>query len=1045
MSLWTAPANPRWVTWPPGSASNLYMHGVNYPHRDYGRDFGTSAWGPEGVSNDSTRKTVDQHFAAMARLGVQVVRWFVFGDGTSGIVFSGSGDMPLSVDSYVLDDLDAAVELADSRGISLVLVLLDYLFARPSVPSGNPQVQKGGRNLTITNYGGELVDNVFKPLFSHFKKTNTILAWDVMNEPELTFVQSESGHLANGDATAIPRSAIVKVVNDTITARNDAGCQSLITVGAYSMHSRSVWEGTALDFLQFHYYDDKMTANSDEDPFAAAQAPSTFTKPVVLGEFPVKSKTDMSWNLEARIKTLFEAGFAGAWPWKFRQALPPPKDGTDFDDYGTVDKVTDAETAMGNASNHVSAAVAPPPKLATGTGTDRWFVKFEASSDGVPWGENTFMAWRHKAPPAPNAGDPPAPSPTNPVTPPADPWDDGCTAEVFLNSYAAMADMRDSLIDAIGAASGYVLITGWRLNSQRDLSDINDWGLSSWAGFGSAKSDETIMGLILRLMQAGIRVRILVWFPTFLAELGGSLEPHVHDHAYAWDILRRENERLASTGKPNDLGLLGLDIRTSGIAGAHHQKMMVIRCGGVNVAYCGGVDFAFTRREAPTTYNAYQPNTFLDGDWQSADGIPKPTDYWPKQTGVDYTSVLAADLPTVIPGEDLPKDVYGTNKQMWHDRHLKLTGPIVATLVDQFRERWLDHSRTYDESLFNFRTNQVIFSSSAAFDTQTGVVNDPVPVIAPVGATGTSHIQMWRTIPYRDYRKKSTNAYAVFKNRGEFTVMAGVARACLAANELIWICDQYFWSLPLMRLLNQRVRETSDGEGERGLNVLIVLPPHADTGFPTRQHQARLRALHALYRDLSPAQQQRIAVYDLWHPIRGGAPGMGIYVHAKAQIYDGSLLVCGSANLNRRSFTCDSELSLAVLDPAVVTQHQKDLWKLLLPSTAWPVGNLDTAGSGSTFLTAFRAAAATKAAVGDPPAGYVIPDPFDDSPPTLPNGKLRDDDPSFWYDWVYKYFMDPCSVDLKIEEVVQEKGGLIRPPRLDDVVVKMKIQGNWDS
>jgi phosphatidylserine/phosphatidylglycerophosphate/cardiolipin synthase-like enzyme len=1040
VSLWTAPANPRWVTWPPGSPDKFYMHGVNYPHRDYGRDFGESAWGAEGVSDTATRKTVETHFTAMARLGVQVVRWFVFADGTSGIVFDDLTDQPLSLDPYVLDDLDAAVEVAESRGIRLVFVLLDYLFVRPRDTAGNNgQVHKGGRARTITTYKTDLINHVFEPLFNHFKRTTTVLGWDVINEPELTFVQSESGRLPNGDATAIPRSAIVDLVNDTIAARTNAGCQSLVTVGAYSMHSRSVWEATAVDFLQFHYYDDHMVANSDEDPFAAAQAPATFSKPVVVGEFPVKSTTDVGWNLEARIKTLFEGGFAGAWPWKFREAVAG-KDGTDFDLYGTVDKVALAGQAMGNARNHISSAVAPPPKLATGTGADRWFVKFEANTDGVPWGQNTFMSWRLKAPPAPSPGDPTPLSPTNPVTPPADPWDDGCAAQVFINSYAAMRDMRDSLIQAIAEATGYVLITGWRLNPQRDLSDSNSWGLGSFVGTASAASDETIMGLILRLMQAGVRVRVLVWFPNMLAELGGSLESHVHDHAYAWDILRRENERLANAGSPDDLGLLGLDIRTARIAGAHHQKMMVIRCGAVNVAYCGGVDFAFTRREAPDAQNPYQANSFLKGDWQSGTGIPKPANYWPRQAGVDYASVIAADLPTVSSGEDLPADVFGADKQMWHDRHLKLTGPIVATLVDQFRERWLDPSRTYDESLLNVFTNQVIFSSSAAFDPVTKAVKDPVPASSPVASAGTSKIQMWRTIPYRSERKHYSDPYAVFKKRGEFTVMAGVARACMAANELIWICDQYFWSLPLMRLLNQRVRETSAGEGERGTNVLIILPPHADAGFPTRQHQARLRALHTLYQDLSPAQQQRVAVYDLWNPTRN----TGIYVHAKAQTYDSTLLVCGSANLNRRSFTCDSELSVAVLDSALVKQHQRDLWQLFLPGTPWPaaISDLDTADSGSAFLTAFRAAAPTQ---GTPPASYVIPDPFDDSPPTLPNLKVRDDDPSFLFDLVYKHFMDPCSVDLKVEEVIQEKGGLVRPPRLDDVVAKMKSPGNWDD
>jgi hypothetical protein len=122
-------------------------------------------------------------------------RWFVFGDGTSGILFDADSDRPASLDPYVLDDLDAALEIADSRGIARVLALLDYLFARLRVDAGNPQVQKGGRAGTITTYGTELVENDFSPLFDHFKKTTTILAWDVMNELELTRHSRSPGSL----------------------------------------------------------------------------------------------------------------------------------------------------------------------------------------------------------------------------------------------------------------------------------------------------------------------------------------------------------------------------------------------------------------------------------------------------------------------------------------------------------------------------------------------------------------------------------------------------------------------------------------------------------------------------------------------------------------------------------------------------------------------------------------------------------------------------------------------------------------------------------
>lgn len=63
----------------------------------------------------------------------------------------------------------------------------------------------------------------------------------------------------------------------------------------------------------------------------------------------------------------------------------------------------------------------------------------------------------------------------------------------------------------------------------------------------------------------------------------------------------------------------------------------------------------------------------------------------------------------------------------------------------------------------------------------------------------------------------------------------------------------------------------------------------------------------------------RFAIYDLENP--SGTP---VYVHAKVVVIDDVWAMIGSDNLNRRSWTHDSELSCAVLDEDVDPREPRD-------------------------------------------------------------------------------------------------------------------------
>ena len=67
----------------------------------------------------------------------------------------------------------------------------------------------------------------------------------------------------------------------------------------------------------------------------------------------------------------------------------------------------------------------------------------------------------------------------------------------------------------------------------------------------------------------------------------------------------------------------------------------------------------------------------------------------------------------------------------------------------------------------------------------------------------------------------------------------------------------------------------------------------------------------AAVRLCAAAGGDRFAVYDIEN-----REGVAVYVHAKVVVIDDVWAMIGSDNLNRRSWTHDSELSIAVLDAA---------------------------------------------------------------------------------------------------------------------------------
>jgi phosphatidylserine/phosphatidylglycerophosphate/cardiolipin synthase-like enzyme len=133
-----------------------------------------------------------------------------------------------------------------------------------------------------------------------------------------------------------------------------------------------------------------------------------------------------------------------------------------------------------------------------------------------------------------------------------------------------------------------------------------------------------------------------------------------------------------------------------------------------------------------------------------------------------------------------------------------------------------------------------------------------------------------------------------------------VARAYLKAfrraRSLIYLEDQYLWSDEVSGVLAAALERSPE------LRLIAVVPRFPDSdgllsGPPYRIGQ------QAAMRRIRGAGGERVAFYDLENE-----HGLPIYVHAKVCVVDDVWAAVGSDNMNRRSWTHDSELSCAVLD-----------------------------------------------------------------------------------------------------------------------------------
>ncbi len=203
----------------------------------------------------------------------------------------------------------------------------------------------------------------------------------------------------------------------------------------------------------------------------------------------------------------------------------------------------------------------------------------------------------------------------------------------------------------------------------------------------------------------------------------------------------------------------------------------------------------------------------------------------------------------------------------YHDVHLQVEGPAVRDLAMTFRQRY----------------NELTSLSL-------GAAADQIPLGDPplTSTVGSHFVQVARTYPSR--------VGYVFAPNGERSIRASLLRAIGRAQCYIYIEDQYLVSMDISSAI---------------LSVLpsiqrVIIVTNAQTDLPQNQYRRR-----EFLSPLISAAPDKVHAFTLR---KGNRP---IYCHAKVMIIDDIFASIGSANINRRGLTHDSEVNVFIIDGIV--------------------------------------------------------------------------------------------------------------------------------
>lgn len=272
-------------------------------------------------------------------------------------------------------------------------------------------------------------------------------------------------------------------------------------------------------------------------------------------------------------------------------------------------------------------------------------------------------------------------------------------------------------------------------------------------------------------------------------------------------------------------------------------------------------------------------------------------------------------------GMDINKNrfpIFTSSFTTFHDLQCKVIGPAANQLLEKFKRRWLNHPNAKSKTLRGSNeamSANINTSDDFKYAKVVGTFNDPDST-------------------YRDRSLKE--AY--------LKIIAN-------AEKYIYIEDQYLVNLDVAKELNKKIKETNF------IKLIMAVQDSKETDDILIPDRKRGEFWYTVIDNTSKAEQDKASLVLI--DAKGAKSGnYHAGLHAKFLCVDDEIVIIGTANVNQRSFTFDSETSVVIFDDetkvkgkvSFAKQLRMEVWQEFAGKVALPAGTVDSWEKYSTYL-----------------------------------------------------------------------------------------------